>query len=215
MKLIKGLWISEKDFFFKDFLNKKGNTFESDHIEKAIELLKSFDTFVDVGAHYGSWSIPLSKKFHRVIAFEPFAETFQCLAQNTRELPNIEINNCAIGDKEDKIKIAAGKYNDTNNPGGFTVVGKGNIPMITIDSLGLDSINLLKIDVEGYELYVLRGAVDTIKKCRPIVVIEENLRSMLEHNIPEGTAAKFLEELGATKVCKMHANLFYKFPETC
>ena len=53
------------------------------------------------------------------------------------------------------------------------VIGGQWAPALTIDSLGLDRVGLIKIDVEGAEHDVIRGAAQTIARCRPVVVVEE------------------------------------------
>ena len=50
------------------------------------------------------------------------------------------------------------------------VVGDGSIPMVTVDSLGLSDIDMIKIDVEGYEMEVLKGAVQTLENLQYLMI---------------------------------------------
>jgi hypothetical protein len=76
--------------------------------------------------------------------------------------------------------------------------------MITLDSLALDEVDFMKLDTEGYEENILRGAVETIKRCRPVIIVEQK-RDMAEARFglrPRG-AVTFLESLGYKLVKEM------------
>lgn len=134
-------------------------------------------TVVDVGANIGNHSLYFVKecKANKVIAFEPIKETFKILKKN------IEINelkgriipyNCGIGDKN--INGFANGYNMANI--GATSLREamdGNIEIHTLDDFEIeDNIVLIKIDVEGFEGKVIKGALKTIERCHPIIMLE-------------------------------------------
>jgi FkbM family methyltransferase len=71
---------------------------------------------------------------------------------------DVETHQLAIGNEEKMISLSEDNFTQAKR-----VVGDGAIPMVTIDSLGLDDVNLIKIDVEGFEMEVLKCAENTLK----------------------------------------------------
>lgn len=208
------MWVNEGDDFFIRAFTRTGNRYEYQHISKAMNEVKQFGTFIDVGAHYGSWTIHMAPRFKRVLAFEPMQSNYEVLLANTEQFNNVEKINKAVGEREGKVEVGLGKVQPKvvgSNTGIFTVIGEGETPMVTIDGLELDDVGLIKVDVEGYELRVFEGAAETIKRCKPFIVFEENIRGKLEHDIELGACGEFLESLGATYITKMGDNVFYKF----
>jgi len=167
---------------------KMGKAWDADKIKLLISYLDKDSVVLDIGANIGTHSIPYSKKVAKVIAFEPQKVVHKLFQMNTKlnKCDNIEINNVAvghfIGDVSLSSRISDGKnkgkrirYN-TNEPinyGGMEIgLGGEKTKMITIDSLYLNRVDLIKIDVEGCEKMVIYGARETIKRCRPIVIYE-------------------------------------------
>jgi FkbM family methyltransferase len=150
---------------------------------------------VDVGANIGCASIPMALHHAgRVFAFEPVAETFDELQGNIalNRLANLTARRAACGARDGRAGIVPGPR---DNPGlarvGGTLGGPGQaVEMLRLDGLFADRrVGLLKMDVEGYELQVLRGARAVLRRDRPIVVAE----------LQEGAqsqAAEFLRGLG-------------------
>ena len=105
-------------------------------------------------------------------------------------LQNIKANNLTsiivpifngLGDFHSIIDLLIPKDYDTNeNPGGISLLNKNhsdkddkiNTSIITLDSLNLNNVSIMKIDVEGYEIEALTGALDTIQKNKPIIILE-------------------------------------------
>lgn len=200
MKQVCDLWILDDDKFFENKFRETGGTFDYDHLNKALEYVTSDNVAVDCGAHYGSWSIPLSKHFSTVYAFEARPDVFSCLQRNTKSTQNIITRNCAVGHKFDNVDVGTGQWKGRDGNSGIgTVIGPGTIPMIPLDSLKLEHVDFIKVDVEGFELFVLQGAEETLKRCKPVVIFEENVRGKMEHNIERGTVGSFLYSLGAHK----------------
>ncbi len=141
---------------------------------------------VDVGGHIGLWSYNLAHAFQQVHAFEPVAAHRECFVKNV-DKPNVTLHACALGREEGSVSI----HTAPTSTGDSWVKGGGGIPMVTLDSLGLTEVDFIKIDCEGYEENVLRGAVETIKRSRPVIIVEQK-RDM-------ATARFGLEPLGAVK----------------
>jgi FkbM family methyltransferase len=148
---------------------------------------------VDVGAHFGAFSLALSQFVEpggRVYSFEPQRVIYYMLA-GTMALncaTHVHCINAAVGEAAGNVEIPQFDY---TAPLSFGSVEFGPeqreklaqarqrdpakiefVPVVTIDSLGLDRLDLLKIDAEGMEIGVLKGAESTIWRCRPAIYAE-------------------------------------------
>ena len=142
------------------------------------DMLRSLANGVclDVGANIGFMSMAMASVCN-VVAFEPQPALFELLVENTRD-KNVRCYNTAIGNSTQIVHMPKLRYNERGNygsvglvPGGFGTI---QVPMTTIDSYGFENVGLIKLDVEGYELEALKGAVETIKRDRPILYVEDD-----------------------------------------
>ena len=145
------------------------------------QLLRHFrgleiDCYVDIGAHWGNHAMFMKDHSKEMFLFEPNPLNYSTLCVNT---PKANHFNCAIGSER---KLIGMKQEADNNTGSSYVVGDGLIAMVTLDSMSLKP-SLLKIDVEGYELEVLKGATETIAKHKPIIAIEAEHNEIEINNI--------------------------------
>lgn len=149
-------------------------------LRAVLPYVKQWRMAVDVGAHVGLWTRMLASKFSHVTAFEPVAENFACLQQNVT-LPNVVLENAALGAAPGLCAMA---LPPDGNSGCWRVEPDGReIELKTLDSYRLNEVDLIKVDVEGFEGEVLRGARETLQRWRPTVVLEEN---GLGHKFYEG-----------------------------
>lgn len=128
-------------------------------------LLRPGDTMIDIGANVGSHSIPLAKRLGdttRVYAFEAHPRVFQYLQANAKlnRLTNLYLYPYALGEHEGEVRFTDLHTDDLNRVASETA----DAPAICVPMRPLDSfecahqpITLIKLDVEGYELFVLRG----------------------------------------------------------
>ena len=150
---------------------------------------KSGEIVVDIGAQYGDYAI-LCRKYYqaKVFTFEPLRSNFKIIKNNIKvnKLNNgIIAYNVAIGDRRKTVQISFS--GDMMNS-----LGKGekqNTTVKTLDSYRLKP-NILKIDVEGFEMDVLRGAIETIKTYHPKIILEVHTKALKEQCI------KFLSGFG-------------------
>jgi FkbM family methyltransferase len=130
---------------------------------------------IDAGANIGNHTVYFSRVCGapKVLAFEPNPRAAAILARNIEinDLRGIEIRKEALSDTTGTVSFDAV---DPHNLGGtsFKKGGADNIPALAIDALALDRLAFIKCDVEGASELVLRGAVKTLGRLRPPILIE-------------------------------------------
>jgi FkbM family methyltransferase len=153
------------------------------HVERALRaVLRPGDAAVDVGANLGYFSIGMAQAVGptgRVDAFEPVPPTFARLAAGARanDLAQLHVHAHALGSEHGEAEIAW----DERIAGSASLHGGGPsravVEVRRLDELGLPPPRAIKLDVEGHELEVLRGARETIASARPAIVLELNARA--------------------------------------
>ena len=168
-----------------EYLSGLGQRFEPQTVRLLSTLFSPESVVLDIGANIGCTSILFGQRARRVVAFEPSPSTFAFLRTNvTRSgLANVELRNHALGATPGRSQLT---FAETNRAGGFVSPGTPTsvghvteeISVMRLDdvvaSLSLDAIDLIKIDVEGFELSVLEGGRATIGRFQPIVALELN-----------------------------------------
>lgn len=168
---------------------------DRDTVRAAIRAARPGGAAIDGGAHVGSWVPRLAAAFPRVLAFEPCPENFALLQTNTAGLRGVELRQAALGATAGDARLQRVPERGANS-GQWAIAEAGEpVRVETVDGLGLADLSLLKLDLEGYELPALQGAVETLRRCRPVVVIEEAGWGRL-HGIPDRAATAFLIGMG-------------------
>lgn len=184
--------VMTNDFIGKYFLKNK--YWDDDNINNILLVIKQNKSIIDIGANIGSHTLQYSKYIDdgcKVYSFEPQTFLFKNLLSKTvadNELKNVELFNCALGHKNidgsmnklcDKGRELNYNINSETNFGGLNL-GKGGekISIKTLDSFNFDNIGFIKIDVEGAEKLVILGAIQTLKRNRPIVLYENNYKQI-------------------------------------
>ena len=177
--------------------------FEGEHLKDLNHLLINLDfdvsnsTAIDIGSNIGNHAIEFAKYFKKVICYEPNPRAYDLLATNTKHLKNVEVFNWGIGSKEEFLKL----QENINNIGGSSAkyqIDEKNIVNIEIKPLdndfdSLKKVMLLKIDVEGMEIDVLRGAEKIITKFYPLICFEQHKTDFLK-NFHETEVIDWLRE---------------------
>jgi FkbM family methyltransferase len=154
--------------------------------------LRPTDICLDVGANVGFYTISLAMKVREgeVHAFEPAELNYHVLALNTltNPLSNVVVNNCAVGDRNQEVDFFVaqdGGFSSTVDTGRRRIVERTRVRMVTLDSycseVGLSRVDFLKVDVEGGEPMVIRGAHELLSdhKRKPRLVMLELYEPML------------------------------------
>jgi len=145
------------------------------------DLLRPGDVAVDVGANIGALTIGMARMVAprgTVIAFEPQRTIFDVLCHNLRQngLANVTAYRRALGSAPGAIRVPPLDYSGAENFGGVSLGGAQGeeVEVVTLDSLALPRLRLLKVDVEGMEREVLAGARQTIGRLQPALYIEND-----------------------------------------
>jgi FkbM family methyltransferase len=187
------------DTFIGRSLIEYGEWTESE-ISVLRQLLRPGDNVVDIGANIGSHTVALAKAIQpsgRVLAFEPQPKLFQLLASNVtvNGLTNVRLFHAGCGSADEIIRIPDINYRANTNYGAIklnslrervesdtsTLQHAHEVPVRALDGLiNLPQLRLIKIDVEGMEPDVIRGAEQTIRKFRPILYVENEFPEISE-----------------------------------
>ncbi|SDB68087.1 FkbM family methyltransferase [Belnapia rosea] len=163
-------------------------------------------TLLDVGAHDGAFTLPFAALPNsRVLAFEPLPASFARLQAAIGALPHVTLRQEALGDATGeavlRLPVVDGVPNEQWASTAKSYAGHGPrvgerpvvVPMRRLDEFGLTDLTAVKLDAEGAEYEVLRGAAETLRRCRPVLSIE-----IEERHRPGSTWAvpAFLDALG-------------------
>ena len=185
-KMEKTIWIGENLYTLASddaYLDTMGDKFEPHMVQLFKCLIKPNDVVADVGGNIGMTAILFSGLARKVYAFEPSPSTFAILKTNLSraQTSNVEAVNLGLGERSEKLTIT---FAANNRSGGF-ISDKLSLKNHVTEEVQIESLDhffsraadrpdFIKIDVEGYEGSVIRGAYDTIKAKRPLVTLELN-----------------------------------------
>ena len=176
------LLYNKNDIYIGKSIEKYG---EFSYLEAKIfeQICKAGDVVIEVGANIGAHTLYLSKLVGNgyVFAFEPQRLVFQNLCANLalNSISNVFAYQEAVSNENGTIIIPECNFKENNNFGGINIENtkKGTlINKIKLDNFvnRISSLKLLKIDVEGMEIGVIEGAVELIKKFKPIIYVEND-----------------------------------------
>lgn len=173
----KGWTFPDIDSHFRNSVGEfPETTYQQGALDAAFKYAKKFDIAVDAGANIGLQSVRLAKKFNQVYSFEPTSVNYNCLINNAKKFSNIQVYKIGLGEREESavIKIPI----ESKNCGAFSIldfinedsVFTENIELLPLDKFQL-SPDLIKIDTQGFELFILKGAASTLKN-KPVLLLE-------------------------------------------
>ena len=166
-------------------------------IDLILPMLARDAVVLDIGANIGALTVPMARHCSDgiVLAIEPQPVQFQFLCANIvlNSLMNARPVNAAVGSQQSQMKVPFLDPRVPNNFGGLDIRRAGDGPMVscvTVDSMGLSKCDFIKVDVEGMEEDVLRGAMQTISRFSPLLWVESDRKEFQE------SLFNFLEGLG-------------------
>jgi FkbM family methyltransferase len=175
------------------------------HIHNLVaKNLRPGTTALDVGAHIGTYTVPMAKAVGeqgRVYAFEPQRKIFRELVHNLQlnGLHNAVPLRFAVGDAPAVIEM--NRATEGNEGGTSVGAGGDKAELRTIDSFGFRNVSVIKIDVESFEEHVLLGARKTIVEQRPVLFVEIRGDANFDNARPEMRAKivhtiQLMEQMG-------------------
>lgn len=203
-----GLWLLARDTHTPEIIDRGflGQTWFADLPE--VEALDAESVAVDVGAFIGDTCLPLTEMGATVFAYECQPDAIVCLNHNC---PTAMIRPVAVGDGTPLFRHG-GKAG--NMGARWTKPGSGGIPVesITLDSENFRRVDVLKVDVEGVEPMVLRGAKKLLRECRPVLIVKNNERALARNGwrwidvlreLPDGYEPRVVHS------CETHADVVF------
>ncbi|MCP4040990.1 MAG: FkbM family methyltransferase [Gammaproteobacteria bacterium] len=150
-------------------------------------ILQAGSIVLDIGSHIGAHTLFFSQAIGPtgvVMAFEPQRIIYQILCANLalNGLTNVFGYNTALGSSTGSVTVPLLDYSREDNFAGLSLdpgfAGPGEqTTVITIDSLNLPACHLMKIDVEGMEAEVIRGGVESIRRLKPVLYVENDRKA--------------------------------------
>jgi len=178
---------------------------------------------VHAGTYFGDFLAALSKGCapnSKVWAFEPNPENYRC-AKITLEINNISnvvLTNAGLGAKQDKLLMKTADTNGRSLGGASQIIDKesdeGNgietIQIVTVDDTvgSYRAVTIIQLDVEGHEKEALTGALKTIHRCLPIIILEVWSDSTL---LSSDWFSENILSLGYRKINDIHGNSVFQY----
>ena len=177
---LNGIWLSAPSDHVFDVVSK-GKQYHAGMINYAQSVCNNKRVAIDIGGCYGLISNQMAEFFDTVYSFEPSPEAYACLVLNAQD--NINTYNFGISDQAETNKTLYFTRNDGTNRYEKPSLNNWNrwkrtmktfsTEVKTLDSLNVKDVDLIKFDVEGHEYLSLQGSLKTIKKYKPVIIMEQ------------------------------------------
>lgn len=180
----RGIWVLSNDTHISRWVEQHHRLdFDGHLLPRIVRLIKKGDVVVDVGAFIGDHTHAYAKATAgvdsgRVLAFEPNSTPFDALTRNMAGHGHVECINKALGAWPGRMAIS-----HSPNAGASHLVAGGEVEVATLDSYALTRCDLIKVDAEGFEFYVMQGAWQTISRCKPILALEINRGALARNGV--------------------------------
>lgn len=171
-------------------------------------------TCVQAGGAFGMYPLRLADHFEHVFTFEPMPDNIECLHANLDDKWNVSPIQEALWHERAKlfmdyskpVKNSYGAHHVNPDRGSIEIQG------VPLDDHDFEEVDLLWLDVEGAELMALKGAESTLKRNRPVIVLEDHSLVQMKtvFNVRRDAAAKYLmNEMDYNFVGKTHHDLMF------
>ncbi len=225
-QVVGGVYLPEGEVHFVEMMmnnRKSSKIVEGKHTYQYHKLSASMSYIpkdrrrncIDIGSHVGLWGMWLVKEFDHVHGFDPIKEFQEIWPLNVKG-DNYTLYNYALGDDFGKVDLIV-PYDQTggthvvHNQAGIDAALKAqevmppekrghfiaeSIPMSPLDSFSIEDVDFIKIDVEGFELEIIKGAEETIKRDKPWMIIEQKGNDVKHYFGERDEAANLLKSWG-------------------
>ncbi|MHC4069364.1 MAG: FkbM family methyltransferase [Planctomycetota bacterium] len=158
-------------------LLEQGDWFEKSDLNFFRSIIRPDDTVFDLGANVGTYSVSAAARTDgKVIAVEPASETFELLNRSASQFPNMTAVHAAISDKPGTAFLSHDGSSESYRLSDDNGTQNEKVPLVTVDDIaaahGIESVDIIKMDVEGHELKTLAGAEKIIENGSPIIFYE-------------------------------------------
>lgn len=163
----------------KNIVVETGTFFEEWMLTPLKDKVSSFEFTVDIGSNIGNHAFFFKNicNSRRVVCFEPFMANTELLKLNC---PDCEIHTQALSSTQGIVSMQAEGIHSNSGVVRTCIDPNGNVECVTLDSFDFKNVTFIKIDVEGHEIEVLKGALSTIQRSRPDILVEIHLGINIE-----------------------------------
>jgi len=231
MKQFQGVWMPSAEVELVEWMSRNGQivdgkgTYQYAKFEGAMAHCKSFRRCIDQGSHIGLWTMHLQKRFDAVECFEPVARLRECWDMNINYDKNHnELHTCALGKEPGQVTLfshgTACGDSSIEHPtallrtinGDVAVPSDFDVEMRTIDSFEFIDVDFIKLDAEGYEENIARGAAETIHRWRPTIIVEQKRDMACKYGLAPKGAIQYLEQAHNYRVVREMAGDYVMVP---
>jgi len=218
MKQVHGWWVPDYDTDLEKAIDKEKQfagrtTYQLHTFTFALQYVKNFRFAIDGGAHVGFWSWYMSRCFSHVEAFEPISTHSECHIVNISER-NVHLNRVGLGDKNESRVFATkppwslkGRVH-TNEPEANTVKAQ----LVKLDDFDdFIDVDFIKLDLEGFEYFAIQGGEQLIKRCKPVMVVEQKAGNA-RYGLSAVAGIDLLRSWGGEVVSKAHDDYVVIWP---
>ena len=207
-QLSDGLWVPSTDAQIEQW-RKKGYPHMQDKCLKQFvkwceKNNKKFSLILDIGAWCGTWSMAMQKYADEIYCYEPNKIHFECLIKNLKTFQHIKLHNHAVGNRDGKIKLTS----ETATQNTRVLLEEGETVILKLDSMDIHNPDMLKIDVEGLEMEVLKGGHKLLENIE-FVMIELNNNSK-KYGSSNKLIQKHMKNLGFKELIKTWPDIVYR-----
>lgn len=227
-KVVKGIHLPAWEEHLSWMIEKHGKvidgrgTYQYHKYEKVLPHVRQRRNAIDVGGHCGLWSMHMVKDFQKVFAFEPLEEHRNCFTKNVIG-GAYELYPVALGNSHGQVRLNTGHPNAKEESSGDTWVVPNNmnekdlvkvsevVDMKMLDDYAeLVDIDFIKIDCEGFEVFVLKGGEELLKREDPVICVEQKEGFGAKYGIQDTTGLDYLKSLGYKIVGGLQGDYFLK-----
>jgi FkbM family methyltransferase len=197
-------WLDDQRYLHQEII--RSGVYESETTQFFNKFIKPGWNVIDIGANIGYYTVLLAKltgPTGKVYTFEPTRKYFGYLSRNVREndLNNVILNRIGLSNKKGKVKL---KFDNSSATAFWTGDKKPEysevINLVSLDNYlkyySMSRLDLIKVDVDGCEPDLLKGAVRTLKKYQPVIVMEVSHSHLLKYGITAWDYFSILKNLG-------------------
>lgn len=138
------------------------------HIPNMLSHVPARRVCVQAGGNVGIWPNAWGEHFQAVYTFEPNPKNFRCLTRNSPAM-NIHPFPAALGDTHTFVGTTMW---EAGNTGAYRIEGSGAFPVLRIDDFAWEHLDLIQLDIEGYEHAALLGGERSILRYHPVLILE-------------------------------------------